>query len=272
LSAVGAALFSYVASAERVSTFHRTPGVLHTLLNLIQSLDLGVYYFLSRFHGNWVLDRLASKMEANLLIKAAPIVALLWYFWFIDDRDQEERRGKILAILAGTLIGIIVTRMVAAVTPFRIRPVFDSNLLQRAFSMSISCGAEQWNSFPSDTAAYLVAMGAGIVWLRRRLLVPIALFLALWICLPRLYLGYHYLSDVIVGAGIGVAAVWFTLRSRWLQSQLAPRLVRFSHSKPQLFYAMAFLITFELASVFWATRQIVRSFLHLASLVPKQWS
>jgi membrane-associated phospholipid phosphatase len=188
LSAVGAALFSYVASAEWVS-FHRTPGVLHALLNLIRSLDLGVYYFLSRFHGNWVLDRLASKMEANLLIKAAPIVALLWYFWFIDDRDQEERRGKVVAILAGTLIGIIMTRIVAGVMPFRIRPVYDPNLLQKAFSVSISCGAENWNSFPSDTAAYLVAMGAGIVWLRRRLLVPIALFLALGICLPRLYLG-----------------------------------------------------------------------------------
>jgi membrane-associated phospholipid phosphatase len=33
------------------------------------------------------------------------------------------------------------------------------------------------------------------------------LYAAGWICLPRVFLGEHYVSDVVVGAGIGIALV-----------------------------------------------------------------
>jgi undecaprenyl-diphosphatase len=64
-----------------------------------------------------------------------------------------------------------------------------------------------WSSMPSDHAALAGAL-AMAVWLSSRRLGPLAMLLAVVVvCLPRIYFGLHYASDVVVGLAIGCGTV-----------------------------------------------------------------
>src|SRR5882724_9708091 len=101
---------------------------MHSLLHFIQNVDLGVYYWLSRFHGSWFLDRFVAFQESNALLKCGLLTSMYWYFWFREGREQQQTRGRILTILTGTLAGIVFTRVVATLMPFRVRPMYAMSL------------------------------------------------------------------------------------------------------------------------------------------------
>jgi PAP2 superfamily len=119
-----------------------------------------------------------------------------------------------------------------------------------------------WSSFPSDTAAYFFALAFGLAYLSRRLAIPIILYTAAWVCLPRMYLGLHYASDIVVGAAIGITTVWVSLRSELLQAMVARRLLSAMETTPEWFYAIAFLVSIEMATVFEGFRHAGNSILH----------
>lgn len=241
---------------------------MHTLLRLIQGVDVSVFAWLSRLHGSWFLDRLASHLESNLLFKSGLFISMYWYFWFREEPDRQERRNTILMILVGTLAGLFIARILATLAPFRVRPMYDLNLAQHPLSIPLPTSVIEWSSFPSDTVTFLGALGFGLIRLSRRLTIPIVLYLAVWICLPRMYLGIHYASDILVGAGIGVVTVWAALKIEAIRWIVARPLLAFMEAKPQVFYPAAFLISFEMASLFWDIREPVRSVLHAASTGP----
>ena len=239
---------------------------MHTLMDAVRYFDVQFYYFLSQAHGNWIFDRLALHQESNTLLKSGVFVAMYWYFWFRTDGRQDERRRTILTTVLATLAGLVAARAVASVAPYRIRPMYDGSLQHHALSVPIPTDFVNWSSFPSDHAAYLAALGFGLMLLSRRLAVPVSLYVAGWICFPRLYLGIHFASDIVVGVGIGVASVWFALRSEWVDVHVAGPLLTYVNARPQVFYPAAFLILFEMATLFWDIREPVHAILHAASV------
>lgn len=145
--------------------------------------------------------------------------------------------------------------------------MYDPALQHRPFSIQPVSGLENWSAFPSDHAAYLCALAFGLAYLSRSLTVPIILYAAGWICLPRLYLGVHYASDIVVGTGIGVATVWAALRVDWLRSFVASRVLALMDAKPEWFYLLAFLVMFEMGDLFWDVRGPVHLLMHSVSSV-----
>jgi len=241
---------------------------MHSLLHFIQNVDLGVYYWLSRFHGSRFLDNLASYLEGNTFFKSGLLIAMYWYFWFREDREQQQRRATILAIFTGAIAGLVITRAVATFAPFRVRPLYDLNLHHQALAIASPSGFMSWSSFPSDHATYLCALGFGLILLSRRLTIPIVLFLAGWVCTPRLYLGIHYLSDVVIGAAIGVFAVWATLKIRWVYSHVSRPLLTFADARPQIFFMVGYLTMYEMGSLFWDIREPIHVALRIATSAP----
>jgi membrane-associated phospholipid phosphatase len=67
------------------------------------------------------------------------------------------------------------------------------------------------SSFPSSHAAnaFALALVLGLRWPR---LSPAMWLLAALVAFSRIYLNRHFLSDVLVGAGLGVALSWLALR------------------------------------------------------------
>lgn len=238
---------------------------MHSPLHFIQNIDVNIYNWLSRFHGSWFLDNLATHQEANTFFKSTILIASYWYFWFREDRDQQRRRATILCIFVGTLVGLVFTRMVASFAPFRVRPIYDLSLHHQAMSGPSPTDFMSWSSFPSDHAAYLCALGFGLILLSRRLLIPVILFLAGWVCMPRLYLGIHYFSDVVLGAAIGIFAVWTALHTKSVKLRVSRPLLAFAEARPQVFFMAAYLTMYEMGSLFWDIREPVHAVLHLAA-------
>lgn len=241
--------------------------MVHAILAAFQWIDVQAYYLISRLHGNWLLDRLASLLEGNLLLKSGPILCVLWYFWFLDDEKQEDRRSLIIAILAGTFFGLLVSRSLAVLLPYRPRPIYDTQLVVHPLSFDAPTSLLGWSSFPSDHAAYFAAIGVGVIYLCRKLAIPALLYLAFWICLPRLYLGFHYLSDIVAGVTIGILACIGCIQAPWIRTKISPRVLSVTQSKPQVFYPLAFVLMFEIGSMFMSTREALLSFLHFSSFL-----
>ena len=244
-------------------------GGIWWVFSAVRGADAHIYNFLSQFNGNWLIDHIAGESEMNGLLRGGLFFAAYWYFWFANppDRSRDQRRRAIIVILIGSLLALALNRTISFLVPFRARPMVNPLLMHRPLSIPMTPNLEHWSAFPSDTATYYFALAFGLAWLSRRLAVPAMLYTTFWICLVRVYLGLHYASDIVVGAAIGVVVVWAALRTDWLQSVVAPRILA-RESKPELFYAAAFLLTFEMADVFDHIRDAVRGMLHAARVGP----
>ena len=167
-------------------------------------------------------------------------------------------------ILVGALVGLALTRALATIAPFRVRPMFEKSLAQIPLSVPPTFNFVDWSSWPCDHAAYLGALAFGLAVLSRRLTIPVMTYFAVWICGPRLYLGIHYTSDVLMGTAIGIVTVWATLHIEEVRSFVANPLLAFMEAKPHLFYTTAFLVLFEMAMLFWDVQQPVHALLKTA--------
>jgi membrane-associated phospholipid phosphatase len=240
---------------------------MNTLFHSIHLADMAIYRFLAGFAGNWILDSLAGKMEANYLFQGGIFLAAYWYVWFRPGQDLDNRRRSVIAVLTGTLLALIAERVVSVIVPFRVRPMFDPSVGHPAYSITLSPNFEAWSAFPSGHATYFFALAFGLAYLLRRFTIPIMLYTAGWICLPRMYLGVHYASDIVAGAAIGIGTVWCSLRNEWLHSVVAGRALAWMETKPDWFYSAAFLVSFEMAFMFDDIRRVGHTVLHAAGLV-----
>jgi hypothetical protein len=144
--------------------------------------------------------------------------------------------------------------------------MYDPNLQNYPYAFPTSPHLVDWSAFPSDTAAFFSALAFGLACLSRRLAIPLTLYVAEWICLPRMFLGVHYASDVVAGATIGIVLVWASLNVGWLQSVFAARLLGWAEAKPGVFYAAAFLASFEMGVLFEDIREGARTSFHIADV------
>lgn len=239
---------------------------MNQLVQAIRGVDVYVYCCLGHFAGNPFFDRLARHEEANNLLKGGVFFAAFWYLWSRVDSEQSERRKSVVAIVIGAAVAILVARTVALIAPFRMRPLYDPILPHFSFSIPISMNLENWSSFPSDTAAYFFALAFGIAYHLRRLAIPVMLYTAGWICLPRMYLGLHYASDIVAGGAIGTTVAWLSLKSEVLRSGVGGRVLRATDAYPQYLYPLAFLLSFEMANIFDGLRDAGRAVLNAALL------
>lgn len=141
-------------------------------------------------------------------------VALLLEIWFWpgDLAGREDRQWACLAAVGAALFSLGINQLIIQVwqrpRPFAAHPAIA--LLPRSPDPS----------FPSDHATFGFAVAVAIVVAKRRIGL-LALALATALALARVYVGEHYLGDVIAGALIGTIAAILVYRMRPL---VLPRL------------------------------------------------
>jgi undecaprenyl-diphosphatase len=111
--------------------------------------------------------------------------------------------------LLSCIVVIIVARCLANLLPFRERPLQTTGLGFRLPHTIDVNTLIHWSSFPSDHAAMFYASATGLLFVERRMGVLALAYVSLVICLPRIYLGLHYPTDIMAGAmiGVGIAAM-----------------------------------------------------------------
>lgn len=211
--------------------------------------DLAIFHLVNAWCGTPLLDRAALFADEINLFKSGIIISAYWWFWSAgDEKSLAQRRKAVALALLATFAAIIISRLLAVVLPFRVRPMYTSGIGYHAPSIHIAYDMERWSSFPSDHAAMFFALSYGLWRLNRWVGVAAMVFSTAWVCLVRLYLGIHYPSDLLAGALIGIDCGWVAFR---LPSQPLTSVVQaLERRHPGTFYATAFVITYETADQF----------------------
>jgi undecaprenyl-diphosphatase len=204
---------------------------------------------------NALLDKLVFDIADSVLLKGGIFLALYWALWFKPSKRMEEDRRDLASALTCAVLIAVASRLLQIGLPFHQRPLHMPGL---GFRIPFEVSPEtlnNWGSFPSDHALLFFALCVPL-WRRSRWLgLAMGGWTLIVICLPRLYLGYHYPSDVLAGAVIGIVLMMILPKGLHL-TRLPAQLVTLERRRPHIFYAAAFLASLELAVLFYDLRHI----------------
>ena len=116
---------------------------------------------------------------------------------------------------------------------------------------------------PSDHAVLFFAMAAGMLMLNRAIGYLLLVHAVFIIGLPRVFMGFHYPSDVAVGAVLGVLIVglmWVPVVRLVERSRAIEYEARAGH----FVYPVLFLVTYQAGTMFNESRRALTMMLRVA--------
>lgn len=218
--------------------------------------DNTIITFLNQFsQRSWLFDELILMVANNKLFKGGVLVTIMWYMWFRKDLspNQKNVREHVLITLIISIVAIAVGKTLALMLPFRYRPIHDP-LMNFKMPYGILESAEtndgvMLSSMPSDHAVLYFALAVGLYFMSKKIGVMALIYTVLFIAAPRIYLGLHFPSDILIGAIVGIVISLIgnmTLKN----SKFIKIIMEYSRVYPGVFYALFFLICYQIADLF----------------------
>jgi undecaprenyl-diphosphatase len=233
--------------------------------------DFALMHWVNQFVGRWPwFDLAVYHVSGSEFLKGITIVTVYWYFLFAHAKSETEQkevepRATLLTVLILVVPAMVVARGLARLLPYRERPFFDPAL---HFQWPYNVDADQfirWSSFPSDHAALFSALAMGIWFRNRRAGAAMFAYVVLVTFVPRIYMGYHWPSDILAGSVLGILVAYVALIPtvrRW-----SKQLYQECNKHSGVFAALLFLLTYEIGTLFNGPRLLLTA---LASLL-KRW-
>lgn len=205
---------------------------------------------------SWMLDQVIAFLSVNNLLKGGVLVALVWWAWFRHDDRPCNDREHVIATLISSIVALALARVMALTLPFRLRPLHEERL-GLVLPYGVAEGAlDGLSSFPSDHAVLFFTLATGLFFVSRRVGLFAFFYVAVFIALPRIYLGLHYPTDILAGAMLGIAIG--SIANRYLpQTKGIQSLKNISYAQPGFFYPLFFLLTYQIADLFESSREVL---------------
>jgi undecaprenyl-diphosphatase len=190
---------------------------------------------------------LVGIVTNDFLFRGGVVTSMLWWAWFRESNTRDRDRQIILSGAFASLLTVLAARGLVASLPFRQRPFNVPSLNFHPPLGLDQSGLMQWSSFPSDHAVLYFSLATIIFLVSRRGGIYAYIFVFFVVCLPRVYLGIHYPTDIIAGALLGVgAALLYAIPA--VREPISAPLLHWHQRAPGSFYALFYLSTFLLAT------------------------
>jgi undecaprenyl-diphosphatase len=201
-------------------------------------------------------DKFVALVANSPLIKGVPVAVLFLFLWFLPRVDMAVARARLIALLALSIVAIAVGRVAAMLLPFRLRPLHAETLDLR-LPLSVTRDAlDGWSSLPSDHAVLFATLATGFWIVNRWAGLIFALHALLVVAFARVFLMFHYPSDILGGAVIGLAVGLVLMRPLTALVQRSG-LVDTAGRWPQYFHPLLFVLLFQIVTMFSSARQLV---------------
>jgi undecaprenyl-diphosphatase len=225
----------------------------------MNSFDFEIIAYVNQFsQHSRMFDNLVRFLSDNHLLKGGVLTIIIWWAWFHIDERRSHDREHIISTLLSCFVAMQLARALALTLPFRIRPLHEEYLSFLLPYGMTPTALEGWSSFPSDHAVLFFTLSTGLVFISKKVGIFALFYTTLFIAFPRIYLGLHYLTDIIAGAIIGITIA--LLGNMYLCKVISlQKIVSWSHSKPSLFYPLFFLLTYQIADMFDGIRAISKA-------------
>ncbi len=231
----------------------------------VTGLDMTVINIFQKFSkNNHFIDELLVFISKNSFFKGGLLIIAFWWLWFPPNNQvTSERRVKIILGLLSGFLAIFIGRVLVLCMPFRVRPINNPDLHLVLPYGTDNIGLDKLSSFPSDHAVLFYAIVTSLFLIARKAGILAFLYTIIFITFSRVYLGFHYATDVIVGALIGITVSYFIFNNKYAQ-KLGEKIYGLSIQKSQFFYPAFFIISFELANLFEDMRAGITFLTHYA--------
>jgi undecaprenyl-diphosphatase len=226
----------------------------------LNNFDLSISSFINGFaHRSFRFDEFVVFVSRSNLLKGGVVIGLICWLWF-QDSDIRRKREILLAAMIASFPALAIARVLSWVF-FRPRPLNEARFL---FRVPYGGTAVQWegiSSFPSDHAVLFFALATGILFVSRRAGWFTFVYVSIAICLPRLFLGQHYTTDILAGAVIGISMVCLANLSA-IQKALTRWPLQWLDARPGQFYCFSFILTYQMAELFNPTLNMLKFIIH----------
>lgn len=178
----------------------------------LEALDIGTLYWFEHKHSEWLTPIMIGLTRIGDAVTVITVMAIAAGAFL-----GSGRRGAALVLLATSLTGL-ATAYTVKNTVKRPRPIVAWDLIRDPTTFSFPSG-HSCNSMASYlTIALLLARRLKVRW--QQFALPTAVFfLCIAIGGSRLYLGVHWLTDVLAGWSLGLACA---IAGCWADRRFVP--------------------------------------------------
>jgi undecaprenyl-diphosphatase len=175
------------------------------MLEVLEQIDKAIFLFINGLHQDW-LDQAMRLITATSSWIPFYVLIAIFLFWKFGKNAFVVLVAVALSITAADQF----TSSLMKPTFQRLRPCYDQSMQHQVYNY-IGCGGQY--GFASSHAANSFAL-ATLLWLvcghlpERKKIGMVLFFWASLVSYSRIYVGVHYLGDIIVGAMVGATLAY----------------------------------------------------------------
>ena len=211
--------------------------------------DTVIISFLNQVAGrSWSFDTAVQAVQNTHLPEEVLLMACWWTWFHYDGEAASQTRETMVVSVVAVFLAVGLSILLLPWFPSYGRPLQAGALARLPFGVSPDTRVHA--SFPSHHAMVASVLVVGLFLASRATGVAAALYSVAIIGVSPVYLGLHYPTDILGGALLGITIGGVLNVPAIRRVMAARRVVAFAARQPAIFYAVAFLVTLQVATLF----------------------